>query len=78
MSDVVDRAQEREALNLDLALVRRSEAATARESPFEIEGKRVCLDCFEPLTKKRLKAKPDAVRCVECQEMKEKQDRRKR
>lgn len=78
MTDVVDRAQEREQVNLARALERRVEAATVREQPFEIEGTRVCLDCFEPLTKKRLKAKPDAVRCVECQELKEKQGRRKR
>lgn len=78
MTDVADRAQEREQINLGQALERRAEAATVREQPFEIEGKRVCLDCFEPLSKKRLNAKSDAVRCVECQEMKEKQNRRTR
>jgi DnaK suppressor protein len=78
MTDVADRAQEREQVNLARALERRAETATVREQPFEIEGRRVCLDCFEPLSRKRLKANPAAVRCVECQELKEKQDRRKR
>ncbi len=50
----------------------------ATEPQLTIDGVRVCLDCFDPLGKKRLKANPDAVRCVECQELKEKQDRRKR
>ncbi len=78
MTDIADRAQVREQLNLNHALTRQAERAAAREQPFEIEGKRVCLDCFEPLGKKRLKANPDAVRCVECQELKEQLERRKR
>ena len=78
MTDIADRAQVREGQNLDAALARQAERAATREQPFEIEGKRVCLDCFEPLGKKRLKAKPDVVRCVECQELREKQNRRTR
>lgn len=78
MSDIVDRAQEREQVNLHRALRSHAERAAVRAAPLVVDGKRVCTDCFDPLTKKRLKANPDAVRCVDCQELKEKQFRRKR
>ena len=77
MVDIADRAQAREEED-------RADALTARamkmfhEEPFEIEGKRVCADCFEPLLKKRLKAAPEAVRCVDCQKLREKLNGRKR
>lgn len=63
--DEIDRAAELEQRERDESLARRG--APAHETPFEIEGKRVCLDCFEPVTKKRLAANPHAVRCVACQ-----------
>lgn len=65
MPDMFDRAAELEQIERDELLARRG--APSRETPFEIEGKRVCLDCFEPLPKKRLAANPHAVRCVACQ-----------
>ena len=71
MTDVADRAQVREDDNLAEALARQAERASSHEQPFAIEGKRVCLDCLEPILKKRLKANPQAVRCTECQEIRE-------
>ena len=71
-------AQEVEKRQREEALARQAERAATREQPLLVGGKRVCPDCREQLDKKRLKAKPDAVRCVECQELKEKQNRRKR
>lgn len=76
MADEVDRAQAHEE---EL----RADAFTARaanmfhEKPFWVDGVRACKDCLEPLSKKRLKAAPEAVRCVECQKSREEQDRRK-
>lgn len=78
MSKQFDLAQEVEQRQRDEALARFAEAVAATEPQLMIDGVRACLDCFEPLTKKRLEAKPDAVRCVECQALHEEQDRRKR
>lgn len=65
MSDAADRAQEHEERARAEALARA--AAPALDQPFEIEGVRVCLDCFEPIPAARLAAYPRAARCVECQ-----------
>lgn len=78
MSKQFDLAQDLEEIHRTKALAAHAAAVAVTEAPFEIEGKRVCLDCFEPLGRRRLKANPDAVRCVECQELREKQNRRKR
>lgn len=51
----------------DAALARQA-AESEHERPFEIEGVRVCLDCFEPIAPTRLAANHAAVRCVECQQ----------
>ena len=67
MTDFADNAGpliERE--NAD-SLARQAQKNAAHETPFEIEGKRVCLDCFDPIARKRLAANPHAVRCTECQ-----------
>lgn len=37
------------------------------EPPLEVDGQRCCLGCWEPLSSARLKANPNAVRCVDCQ-----------
>ncbi|PCJ88590.1 MAG: conjugal transfer protein TraR [Thiotrichaceae bacterium] len=76
MTDVLDRATETEMRNSELALRNQQESARQTESPLIIEGNRCCLDCEDVVPKKRLKAYPDAVRCVYCQEdfeLKEKQ-----
>lgn len=38
------------------------------ETPFIIQGVRVCLTCYDPIPPKRLRAEPDAVRCHCCQQ----------
>lgn len=77
MTDAADRAQIREEQERDEALARAREQAhlAAAEQPFEIEGRRVCLDCFEPIERRRLKALPGAVRCLECQTLIERRHR---
>lgn len=76
MTDIADRAQVREEQNLNAALALQAERAARREQPLVIDGRRVCLDCFEPISKKRLKANPQAVRCTECQEINDARDGR--
>lgn len=73
MTDAIDHAGELEQRERDESLARQAARAAEHEKPFEIEGRRVCLDCFEPIALKRLKANPAAVRCTECQQL---QDRR--
>lgn len=68
MTDILDRAGELEQRDRDAALARQAAAESEHERPFEIEGVRVCLDCFEPIAPARLAANHDAVRCVECQQ----------
>lgn len=37
------------------------------EAPVEMDGQRICLYCEERLSRARLQANPNAVRCVGCQ-----------
>lgn len=72
--DYADRAQQREQAFLARALESRERPPAER--PLIIKRQRCCRDCEQPLGKARLKAHPDAARCVECQTEKERQDRR--
>ena len=77
MGDAADVAQPgEEALHAD-ALAAHA-ANRFHEEPFYIDGVRACRNCFAPLSKKRLKAAPEAVRCVDCQNIYEQQQRRSR
>jgi len=65
VSDVADCAQGRNAHYLSVAL----DAAKAPPEPAQnvINGEILCIDCDAPIEPLRLKAKPNAARCVECQ-----------
>lgn len=75
--DQADRAQARELELRDEALYcarhRPAETALVAEN-----GRRLCLDCEDPLSEKRLKANPQAVRCTDCQQEHEHQQMRAR
>ncbi len=74
MSDIADKAGELEEQQRSTAL--RAQSAVVVEMPrHDGDGKRVCLDCEERLSPKRLQAAPRAVRCVECQDLHEKRQR---
>lgn len=74
MSDDADRAEDLQEMTRTLALSARAE--NIAELPrHDREGKRICLDCEERLSQKRLTAAPRAVRCVECQDLIEKRRR---
>jgi len=77
MTDIVDRAQPYEEALLAEAHAMHA-ARMFHEEPRIVNGARLCLDCDEPLSKKRLKAAPEAVRCVDCQKLREKLNGRKR
>ncbi len=68
MTDVLDRAQEIEQQQREQALM---QAKQQPEQPNELDGHRYCLDCDVGIKTKRLLAAPNAVRCVDCQELHE-------
>lgn len=63
MTDETDRAQERDQLIRSSAI-----AQTVADIRLQalMPGKLVC-DCGDPISDARLKAVPNATRCVECQ-----------
>lgn len=75
MVDVIDRAQKREQEDNRLALEAALINDVETEQPDEENGIRYCLDCGEPIPNKRLEARPDAVRCVECKDIKDKRSK---
>lgn len=74
--DIADRAQPREAEFQAAALA--AVLNQPREMPRIVGGVRVCLDCDDPLGRQRLKANPHAVRCLDCQEQHEHEQKRAR
>lgn len=77
MADVADYAQAIAEEERKDALAARA-ARTFHEEPRVVNGQRLCRDCDEPLSKKRLKFVPEAVRCVDCQNLLEQRQRRKK
>lgn len=75
MSDPIDAAMELEIMQRDLALRAHKAGADISGPIREHKGKRICSDCLERLSVKRLRAAPNSGRCVECQEIHEKQKR---
>jgi phage/conjugal plasmid C-4 type zinc finger TraR family protein len=68
MADLVDVAQEYEAVYRGYLI---AEARATRRQPTQLidsAGHVVCLDCGDKLHKERLMAVPFASRCVGCQE----------
>ncbi|WP_297813690.1 TraR/DksA C4-type zinc finger protein [uncultured Methylophaga sp.] len=71
MVDLFERAQEREQKDRDIAIEAELLRGRETEQPDEEDGIRYCLDCGEEIPEDRLKARPDAVRCVYCKELKD-------
>lgn len=76
MSDLADLAQVREEQERDEALRRAAVRRAISAAPIEVNGERLCLDCRDPIGRPRLRAAPEAVRCIECQLVHERQNRR--
>jgi DnaK suppressor protein len=73
--DIIDRAQQtdreiQKALD-DYLKRRRVEVFEPPERVKVVNGVAYCVDCGFDIPPKRLEAKPDAVRCVECEARKE-------
>lgn len=67
MSDIIDRAQEVEA-------ERTGRLIAAHRARSVAQGDGRCETCSEPIPAARLKAEPDALRCVECQTLFERKE----
>lgn len=74
--DEADHAGIAETMERERALANQRAAARERERPREVAGRRYCLGCGEPLQAQRIAARPESVRCVDCQEQSEQQNRR--
>lgn len=74
MPDLLDAAEQAEHRQRQEALDRT--LAKAQEPlQLRIDGQICCLDCEAPIAANRLAAKPDAPRCIPCQQRKELQDK---
>jgi len=69
MADDADRAQilEEQHRARSIAVAR----ARSMDTPLMENGRRVCLECGDPIPKARLRASPGAVRCIGCQTIEE-------
>lgn len=83
--DDIDQAQAYDEMHRSNALrehYRQRELIGNRRNPgLHPEGagpgrKRICIDCGEDILDRRLQFVPNAVRCRECQELKERRERR--
>ncbi|MBU2851605.1 TraR/DksA family transcriptional regulator [Acidithiobacillus ferrivorans] len=76
-ADPLDQASKRELQQIEAVLADRRTALANRETPDEDDaGNRYCLDCAETIDPKRVAA-VDAVRCVACATVRERQAGRK-
>jgi DnaK suppressor protein len=73
--DDLDRAKDLELSHRKAALTHQQEQAAQDNdtNPLIIDGVRVCVDCREPIPEERLKARPEAERCIDCKTTKEKE-----
>lgn len=68
MSDAADQADQVCELNLKLALAAH-ESAQRDTGQIRMDGEVRCIDCDEEVDAARVKALPQCVRCIACQEL---------
>lgn len=71
-AEPLDQASKRELQQMEAVLADRRAALANREAPDEDDAGRYCLDCTETIDPKRVAA-VDAVRCVACASVRERQ-----
>lgn len=67
--DLFDEAQKQEQRFRERAI--KQQQQRTQEKPDEDEHGRYCLDCADVIPLARIKALPNAVRCISCQQLKE-------
>jgi DnaK suppressor protein len=75
MTDIYDRAQARELQNQQEAEARYRASLQPEPDQLVVAGVVICIDCDEPVQPARLKAKPNAARCIHCQNQYEQEHR---
>lgn len=75
MTDIYDRAQARELQNQQEAEARYRASLQPEPDQLVVAGVVICIDCDEPVQPARLKAKPNAARCISCQHIHERRGR---
>jgi DnaK suppressor protein len=68
--DDIDLAQQH-ALSYTQRQILRALAFDGEDPLHDANGKRICLDCEKRIPQKRLNVLPSAVRCIACQEKRE-------
>lgn len=76
--DDLDRAKDLEMQHRAASLAAQQQAAQETETPIVRDGVNYCIDCLDVIPKERIKARPESVRCIDCKELKEQQDRNHR
>lgn len=76
MVDVYDRAQEREQEDREIAIQNQLLKGRETETPDEVDGIRYCLDCGHEIDPRRMVSRPESVRCVDCQNIKDVRSKR--
>ncbi len=74
MADIIDQAQQLDREFNEMALAagrKRLNFCEPGEEQLIVDGLHYCLDCGDEIPDARIEAKPDAVRCVDCQGKKE-------
>jgi len=72
--DPLDRATQLEMDHRQRALEAQRSKAIETENPNDVDGVRYCLDCDDVIPRHRLEARPQSVRCIDCQNSKEKRE----
>lgn len=76
MTDIYDRAQEREEFNNQIAQEQHRASLTPEPEQVIAGGLVLCIDCDEPIQAARLAVKPNAARCTFCQQAYEREQGR--
>lgn len=74
MTDVLDAAKDLEMRQRKQALDAQKKRAQEPPQDIDDDGTVYCLDCHNIVSPERLKAKPDAARCIHCQALHEKRN----
>jgi DnaK suppressor protein len=72
--DIADQAEHQEEMARNL-VIKQHQNRRKEQPEFDNDGNRVCLDCGDEISEKRIKA-VGAVRCVYCQSTLEKEGNR--
>jgi len=77
MGDAIDQAQDLAMMYQEQTRTRVLQNLQMKPQNIPIPTHRECIDCGDPIPQERLQARPGSVRCIDCQERKERRDRMK-